>query len=435
MEGVWQVVSPVVAPLSAGIIPLIGFWVVLTNWWDFSAQPAWAWATISLVPLCMLLLLLPARHATRLYFSIVVSHAATMIWLVVIGQWNSVAKTGLLLDVYFIVVSLPTLAGVPGRFTRATVLWIAMLFGVGFPLALAHGAVVAWRAEAVAGERPYCIQYASQTDSFAYEPARTLFDLSALKMQARLVDGGSSTFHFQHHAILVVDDGARSFFNWSYGREAFLDEVANRAIGRGPEVICQPERHFAKHLSIWRREPTRIEMSISGRSFSIPEAYRPRAHGDRIIINAVPPDFAPYDISNKGQLHIAQFYSNIVVIAADMSDLAADLKRWLESGREAKPVDGEFGLNKTLLYFGKLTRLPDRRVFSTVYAGYDGDGRVTKLMECNRKGLDLRTPTCRYQFVSDGLLFGLTIPDPSEWQTIERRLTETFASFGSRPDH
>jgi hypothetical protein len=39
------------------------------------------------------------------------------------------------------------------------------------------------------------------------------------------------------------------------------------------------------------------------------------------------------------------------------------------------------------------------------------------------------TPTCRYQFEKDGLVFSLTVDDPSQWKTIEEKLAETFMSF------
>lgn len=438
MERIWPPLKWLPAVLLGGIIPIVVFWITLTWGRDFSAEPPWAWAIIPLLPLASItLLFLPADRLTlaiRLGLLIFALHAAIMIGLML--QWPSVAGTAFFVDILFIatLLSAEMAGGRPGRLAKATILSLVILFGMAFPLALANGIVVTWRAEALAGERPYCIQYASQTDAFAYEPARTLFDLSFLKMQARLMEGGSSLFHFQNHAVLIVDDGTRSFFNWSYGQEAFLDEVLNRNSNNKPQVFCHPEQHFAKHLPIWQHEPTQIKMSIYDRHFLIPETYRPRAISDKIIINAVPLDFAPYDISNKQQPHIAQFYYDVVVASVGSMDLSAELKQRLE-GRDTKAAEPEFGLSKTHLYIGKVTQQPDRRAFVGLYAGYDSAGHVTELIECDRKGLDTRLPTCRYQFVADGLIFRLTIGDPSQWQAIERRLAEIFASFEQRQVH
>jgi hypothetical protein len=425
MEKTWSLLKWLIALFCPGIFSLVIFWSILTGDWDFDTTPPWAWTIIPIVPFVgTTLLFLPIERsaiATRLSLSLVVLHAAIMLGLLVSGKWPSVAVTALILDAVFIATLLyPAIAGRgPGRLAKATIVWLALFFGMGFILALANGVVVTWRAENLAGERPYCIQYASQTDAYAYEPARTLFDLSLLKMQARIMAGGSSLFHFQNHAVLTIDDGSRSFFNWSYGQEGFLDEALNRNTPNGEEVFCRPERHFAKHLPIWHHDASPTEMSISARHFVIPEAYRPRANGNKIIINAVPPDFAPYSVSNKSPLYPAQFYSDIVV--AGIGDLSAALKRRLDSG-EAKPIGPEFGLDKTQLYF-----LPNRRTASTLYTGSNSSGHLTELIDCGPN--DFRAVTCRFQFEDGGLVFSLRISDPSQWLTIEQRLRSILASF------
>jgi hypothetical protein len=424
MDRTWPLLKWILVLLCASIFPIALFWGLLTEGWNFDAEPPWAWAIIPLLPLANVILLsIPierAAVATRLSLSIFALHAVIMLGLLLSGRWTSVAGTALLLDSFFLAtLLLPALAGrSPGRFATATILWLSLLFGVGFPCVLAHGVVVAWRAETLADGRPYCIQYASQTDPFTYEPARTLFDLSALKMQARLMTGGSSWFHFQNHAVLMIDDDIRSFFNWSYGQEAFLNEVLNHNIRNGPEVVCRPERHFAKHLPIWRHEPIQIEMSISARHFLIPEAYRPRANGNRIIINAVPTDFVPYD---RKQHYGPQFYWDIVVSDASSVDLSAILKRRLGSG--AKPVEPQFGLNKTQL---ELKNFPNQRAAYILYTAPENTGRLTELIDCPPP---VTRPSCRFQFVANDLVFGLSIPDPSQWQIIEQGLKKVFASF------
>jgi hypothetical protein len=419
------------ALLCGGIVPFIGCYVFLTYAWDFTAEPGWAWATVSLIPLASTILLFvpPGQqtNASRVACAIMLLHAVLMAGLLASGRWQPIAGMALLLDLLLIAMVLRSALGwrAPGRFAKATMLWIAVLFGVGVPLALANAAVVVWRAEALAGDRPYCIQYASQTDPFTYEPARTLFDLSALKMQTRLMSGGSTMFYWQSHAVLVVEDTKRRFFNWSYKAEAFLAETLNHNLQEkepdrfGPEILCRPAPHYATQLPIWRHEPGNIELSVAGRRFSIPEAYRPRMRRDAVVINAVPPDFAPYNRSN---------YSDIGVTTDRAVDLSSILKG--STTGEARTVEPEFGLNKTQLYIAGSAHYPDRKTLAaTLYTAHDGAGRLTNLMTCGSKGLDPWTPNCACWFIADGLTFKLMLADPSQWQAVERTLSEKFASF------
>jgi hypothetical protein len=443
----WVALKWLCAILCGGIVPVIGCYVFLTRGWDFTAEPGWAWATVSLIPLAgtIVLFVPPGRQtsASRVACAIMLLHAVLMAGLLASGRWQPIAGMALLLDLLLIAMVLRSALGwrAPGRFAKATMLWIAVLFGVGVPLALANAAEVVWRAEALAGDRPYCIQYASQTDPFAYEPARTLFDLSALEMQTRLMAGGSTSYYWQSHAVLVVEGTERRFFNWSYKAEAFLAETLNHGLQEkepdrfAPEILCRPAPHYATQLPIWRHEPGNIELSVAGRRFSIPEAYRPRMRRDAIVINAVPPDFAPYNGSDWNQHHIfPQSYSNIGVAADGAVDLSSILKA--RTTGEARTVEPEFGLNKTEVYVAGPARYPDRKTLATaLYTAYDGAGRLTNLMMCGIKGLDPWRPNCAYWFIADGLTFKLTLADPSQWQAVERTLTEKFASFESNRAH
>jgi hypothetical protein len=446
----WALLKWLVAILCGGIVPFAAGYVFLTYRWDFTAEPGWAWATVSLIPLASSsLLFLPVRrlaNASRAACAIMLLHAAAMVGLLASGLWQPIAGMALLLDLVLLAVVLRSALGwrSPGRFAKATILWIAVLFGVGVPLALANAAVVVWRAESIARDRPYCIQYASQTDPFAYEPTRTLFDLSALKMQTRLMSGGSTMFYWQNHAVLVVEDGERRLFNWSYNAEAFLDEVLNHDFQRkepnrnfGPEILCRPAPHYAAHLPLWRHEPGNIELSVEGRRFSIPEAYRPRMRRDAIVINAAPPDFSPYDLSDKNQRRVsAQFYSDVAVAAHDTMDLSSMLKSRITSFSEARTVEPEFDLKKTQLYAAGTAKYPDRKTMVvTLYTAYDSDGRLIKLLDCGTRRLDPSTPICIFSFAADGLIFKLMLADPSQWQAVERTLTERFVSFEPNRTH
>jgi hypothetical protein len=97
-------------------------------------------------------------------------------------------------------------------------------------------------AEALAADKPYCIQVVALRAEF--EPAAAKLDFSPLTMRARCSDG----WCWQNHAILAVDDGSeRMLMNWSHRRGEFRSEVLN-ASTKPPAIICRPERHFARGL-------------------------------------------------------------------------------------------------------------------------------------------------------------------------------------------
>jgi len=423
----WNLVKWSLAVLLCAVVPASAFDFLLYWSWDFVAQPNWGWLLVPIGPLsvCWLLLVPAARYArTALVASLMVAaHATSIVWLLIANRWESVGRTSLIVDVLLFVVLLSSNLGwPPHRISRSMTFWIVVFFGFCFPLALANAFIVSSRAEAIAGHRPYCIQYASQTDPYEYEPARTAFDLSALKMQARLMAGGSTLFNFEHHAVLVIDDGERQFFNWSYWRENFLDEVINRRLFkesgrsyRAPKVVCHPLAHFAQTLPVWSPDTTPFEDSIGIRHFRIPQEYRPRANRGAITINAVAPNFKPYDPAAR--LRPPQFYSDIVVRDAGTVDMMA-FERQTASG-EVRAADPEFGLSK----------FESRRANFTIYTSRDGSGHLVRFIRCQRISTHPRTPSCSDSFVADGLTYNLFVSDPKEWQAIEQKLVELFASF------
>jgi len=269
-EFMYTTLSWVLPPLLSAIIPAITF-NILMNDWTLDTEPPWSWVMVSVIPLASsALLVLQGRWlltASRTACAILTSCAVIIL---VFGWWRHTAgRVSLFIALLLVAVVLPAALGVIpfGRFAKATIFWIAHLFGLGFPAALANSVVVMSRAESIAGDRPYCIQYASQTDAFAYEPVRTLFDLSALKMRQRLGTAGftGTQFTWQDHAILVINDDKFTFFNWSYKQETFLDEVRNRLYygdparaHLAPEVFCTPQRHYTKHLPIWQSTPANL---------------------------------------------------------------------------------------------------------------------------------------------------------------------------------
>lgn len=450
----------ILAALFSVIIPAIAFDILLLDW-KFDVEPPWGWATISMIPLVSLtLLVLQDRWLSKFSrpaCAILISHAAIMIVSGLADRYR-VVGVSVFVDLLLIAAVSPAAFGVIPlpRFSRATLFWIALLFGVGFPAGLANGVVVMWRAEALAGDRPYCIQYASQTDAFAYEPARTLFDLSALKMQQRLDYTAGFTgaqFVFQRHAVLVFEEGQPRLFSWSYRHEDFLDDVNNWPGHRAPEVFCTPRKHYARHLPIWWRAPVgNIEFSISGRRFSIPEGYRPRQYSDAVVdlppfgdarwlgsslvgnalvFDAVSPDFDAYDPSRNANW---QYHYDIIIAGEDAVDLSSVLKRRIAS-YEKPDIQPEFNLSR--IQQRDLRKFPK----NVLYAEYDDAGTVIGLLNCDpRYGPRLLPrnffdPNCRYMFVSDGLYFSLRTEGASQWQAIKQRLAHVLASFElNQPD-
>jgi hypothetical protein len=427
-----------IAGSLAAILPLIIFSVVLNVGWDF--VPPWAWTTISIIPIAsavLLLLRLPQLpRLPQLAGGVLAIHAMIMVAMIAFKLWTAIAWLALVIDLLLI----PALVGLArGRCPLATttIVWVFVFFGLGIPFALAHGLIVAWRSEVIAGDRPYCIQYASQTDPFAYEPARTLFDLSAFKMQARLMAGGSTTYHFQHHALLVVGNDTPRLFNWSYVSEGFVDEVLNRKLFQdpaqrryAPSVYCQPKKHYAKLLPLWWHVPSDVAIAIGVRSFSIPESYRPRQMGDAFVIDVTPPDFAPYD-PNRRPARL-QFYSDIRIAKEESADLAPALAKRIAAFSQAKSAAPEFDLDKTELYVrsnrGSLSNEP----IVMLYAGRDDTGRVRRVIDCG-SGFGMRGRPCQYVFLADGLRFSLMLPYPADWKETERALAAIVASFEVKP--
>ena len=108
--------------------------------------------------------------------------------------------------------------------------------------ALARIDAVVTAAEAIAGDKPYCIQVAAKRSDFVQ--ARARIDFSPLTMRTKCPGG----WCWQYHAILVVEDGgAPGLINWSHRKRGFRDEVSTRF---KPPVAaaCQPRPHFTREL-------------------------------------------------------------------------------------------------------------------------------------------------------------------------------------------
>jgi hypothetical protein len=107
-----------------------------------------------------------------------------------------------------------------------------------------HASAVIQAAEAIAGDKPYCIQVASSRP-FGYL-AQSKLAFAPLTMRTKCREG----WCFENHAVLAVDgDDGRKLMNWSYRFGEFRNEVLNAKTKPEP-VRCQPRPHFARDLPL-----------------------------------------------------------------------------------------------------------------------------------------------------------------------------------------
>ena len=121
--------------------------------------------------------------------------------------------------------------------------------------------LVVLEAELIADGQPYCIEVPSDFHG-NYRTVTTLSELNGLKMHSPCCAGGSTSYQFAFHAVLMVatdrsDDGqgpthwARR--NWSYTQARFTPISERSASGLYLDkslAACKPQPHFAVQLPI-----------------------------------------------------------------------------------------------------------------------------------------------------------------------------------------
>jgi hypothetical protein len=156
-------------------------------------------------------------------------------------------------------VDLPILALAPGRINSpraAKLLHIVVVSSVAGPIACLflwsalNITILEWRALAVAGSDPYCVQVPE--DNYGqYKAVTRQGELAGLWMQTPVTYGGGSTdYQFAFHAVLVVSKGDQDrFYNWSYFAQNFVP-VSDRSInGLGLRARCEPVVAFFQKLN------------------------------------------------------------------------------------------------------------------------------------------------------------------------------------------
>jgi len=154
--------------------------------------------------------------ASRLYMM------ATQHWraMLFIGFWGGLTCWGV--DQKSCLFSEDRSLRLKARFTLAAVIAVIIV-----PVALfstCNQYVVMYRAQEVAGARPYCILVPTG-DYRRYVTAAQRWQLSLVHMQAsyQLTSGSRGGFYTTNHALLVPDD-PREYRNWSYRSENFVTD-------------------------------------------------------------------------------------------------------------------------------------------------------------------------------------------------------------------
>lgn len=310
----------------------------------------------------------------------------------------------------------------PGPFVRAASMGFRWSLVGLIVAAAAMPILVAKKAEAIAGNAPYCIQVASRKD--VHKPARTMLDLSGLTMKAR------GMLLEQQHALLVVGKGeAKRLYNWSYRNRAFVDESAYGKTPRyWPALYCAPQTGFVRRLPLLIPEESEgLYVQILGREYQIPGAYRPNTRGGyhpKLSLAADAPNFAPHDSPlNDNPRTRLEYDHRFVKIWFSPGD--AWFNRIELSDDESALTEGEeFGLAKRTVQGQEASsRNPQ-------YYLRDADGRLTTLIECG-------PAACRHRFLYDGLLFDFSQSraDMADWAELQQRLIRLMDSFAALDEH
>lgn len=283
-------------------------------------------------------------------------------------------------------------------------------------------------ASAVAGSTAYCIQVADgQAD---YRPARTLFDLSGLRMWAKRESG----MYMQHHAILVVGDEVYPrLFHWSYHAQEFVSGVRNEKIaGYGPTITCMPQRNFIGSLPMLLPQTSETDYVRFSESeaYRISKRYQPKWSGGSsrfLRLATTAPDFLPLE-TPWTDLVSSERDSNSVLVSWNPAWLLSLMKS--SPGGQITEQSTEFGLLKsTVVSYGKDSkRYEGYRYF--VYADGQPYSPNTTSINCGIPS-EMFPSSCQHRFLNKGrhLYFRHRPEDLPNWQNMQKRLVDLLASF------
>lgn len=110
--------------------------------------------------------------------------------------------------------------------------------------------IVEWRALAVAGSYPYCVQVPAGYLGLSKTVTQSA-ELTGLRMRTPFTNGGGSAdFQFAFHAVLVVRKGGENkFYNWSYFAQNFVPVSDSAAKSLHLRAACDPKVAFFDTLT------------------------------------------------------------------------------------------------------------------------------------------------------------------------------------------
>jgi hypothetical protein len=305
----------------------------------------------------------------------------------------------------------------------------AACVGLAFAATFFTSTPVTQSASQIAGSLPYCIQVADV--DVDYRPARTLLDLSGLRMWARS----------GHHAILVVpDEGRIRLFHWSYRKRDFVAGVFDGSTeGYGPGLACAPEVNFAPGLPLLWPLP-HDSMTVQ---FSDWEIYRlPTAYQFRWRTNTVSSRYMSVAASSPDFRPITTRWADLSPSERDANSISIEWNpEWLLSLMASKPDGqivertGKYGLQASKI----IVRGKDGKEYEThqyaVHADAQGKGANTTLITCYPPSepfpAQLYPKSCQHRFLNKGrhVYFRHRPDDVPNWQAMQKRVLELFASF------
>lgn len=296
-------------------------------------------------------------------------------------------------------------------------------------------------ARRIAGDSRYCIQVAGGENR--YKPARTLLDLSVLRLWGRLERG----IYFSHHAILVVDrePNRQQRFHWSYWQQqlapGFVPGLRNEeAEGYGSAVTCEPELGFAGGLRwIIPETPDSDYVRFSAQeAYRIPKSYHAQwmggARGYWLLLGAPAPKFLALkksreDSTEKERLNDWLIVNSDPTISAKFVDaINSDPVSVVERGVE-------FELQKQKLFTeGSSSKAhASTRYFNPVGERADGPGPT--LIWCQTPSVH-DPKSCAHSFIGHGrnMSFRHRTEEVANWRDMQNRVLELLASFEARGD-
>jgi len=216
-------------------------------------------------------------------------------------------------------------------------------------------------------------------------------------------------------------------------RNESLFKEPNHA-SRTPSVMCQPSAHFGRRLPIWSASAGDYRTSVGNHRLDVPLEFRPRKMNDRLANHRYA---SRLQAGRRGKTRRSP---RNYVGHCDHDLRGSRFCRHCFGVRtepfDVKSVEPEFSLEKNRCVSSQYSKRARPSASPSFHALFSqGSQRTTNQGLWNVVRAATRHPImgrCRYTLFSRDLAFTLFIPDPSQWQTIDKNLLELMAWFERR---